>query len=255
MAPRSKQSDIPIMEQEVPPIPEGMLDVEPTTSATVYDDPTNYPSADTTYYFPSFDGTIRPKGKVYAAMARAQVNIGNITKNSENPHFRSKFVDLGAAMEVILPALNAEGLSLVQETSYDDQIGWILNTTIFHEDGSYIGPSVYPILAANLTDPQKFGAGLTYARRYSAMAIVGAAPEDDDGNTATASSAKVKPKTAKQKLGPMLKAAGINSASMFREQSQTVLGKGVENFADLTEADAKKWLGTLDNGTTTEVPF
>jgi hypothetical protein len=34
-------------------------------------------------------------------------------------------------------------------------------------------------------DAQGFGSAITYARRYALAAIVGVAPEDDDGNAAT----------------------------------------------------------------------
>ena len=40
-------------------------------------------------------------------------------------------------------------------------------------------------MPASKQDPQGYGSALTYARRYSLMACVGIAPEDDDGNAAS----------------------------------------------------------------------
>ncbi len=42
-----------------------------------------------------------------------------------------------------------------------------------------------PAVPANKQDPQGYGSALTYARRYSLMAVCGIAPEDDDGNAAS----------------------------------------------------------------------
>jgi len=47
-------------------------------------------------------------------------------------------------------------------------------------------------------DAQGYGSALSYARRYSLMAITGLAPVDDDGNAAAATK-PTKPLTAEQK--------------------------------------------------------
>jgi hypothetical protein len=50
--------------------------------------------------------------------------------------------------------------------------------------GEKIG-SVIGITCKDPNDPQKFGSALTYYRRYSLLALLGLAPEDDDGNAAS----------------------------------------------------------------------
>lgn len=43
--------------------------------------------------------------------------------------------------------------------------------------------SQYPVIVASQGDPQKLGSAVTYARRYSLMALLGIAGEDNDGTT------------------------------------------------------------------------
>jgi hypothetical protein len=59
----------------------------------------------------------------------------------------------------------------------------ILTTILRHVSGEAI-ETEYPVLA-DYSSPQKIGSAMTYARRYSLMALVGVAPEDDDGNEAS----------------------------------------------------------------------
>ena len=46
------------------------------------------------------------------------------------------------------------------------------------------------MLKPTKADPQGMGSAVTYARRYSYMAIIGLAAEDDDGNAASRQGAK-----------------------------------------------------------------
>jgi hypothetical protein len=70
----------------------------------------------------------------------------------------------------------------------------VLVTRLIHESGEWLG-SRYPVHPVK-ADPQGEGSALTYARRYALMALVGIAPEDDDGNAANA--AANKPVSAEQ---------------------------------------------------------
>jgi len=189
--------------------------------------------------------TVEPPG-VFAAMVKAQAEIGNIAKTALNPHFKSKFVDLATASEHILPILNKHGLFVIQGVDTRDN-GPVLNTTIYHEDGSSIGGFSYPLVSKDANDPQKLGASMTYARRYSLMAIVGAAPEDDDGNSAATPAAKKA--SAKDKLKKQLLDMKADGAK-FKELAKKA-GVSAENFAGTSEADAQKILDSIDGG----VPF
>ena len=48
------------------------------------------------------------------ALAAAQAEMGKAQKASENPHFRSKYADLGNVMDACVPALNKNGIAVIQ---------------------------------------------------------------------------------------------------------------------------------------------
>lgn len=52
-------------------------------------------------------------------------------------------------------------------------------------------------------DPQGVGSAITYGRRYSLLAMTGAAPEDDDGNKASEKVEKGKPADLPAKSQPL----------------------------------------------------
>jgi len=126
------------------------------------------------------------------ALVKAQKAFGPALKTSTNPHFRSKYADLGACIDAVIDALNDNGIALIQ-MNHQDPNGVIVETMFLHESGENLisGKLFVP---ASKNDPQGFGSALTYARRYSLMAACGISPEpsvDDDGNAA---SRKVHPK-------------------------------------------------------------
>jgi len=116
------------------------------------------------------------------ALCAAQAAFGRAGKDAVNSHFGSHYTTLASALAAILPALNANGLALVQRTTLSGGIV-LLETDLLHASGEWIG-AVYPILPTK-SDPQGYGSALSYARRYGAMALCGIAPEDDDGNAAS----------------------------------------------------------------------
>lgn len=119
---------------------------------------------------------------IATALAKAQANMGKAFKQANNPHFRSKYADLGNVMEACLPALNEAGIALIQPTGEDDS-GRFVETILIHgESGESLSCRV-PLIV-NKNDMQGYGSAVTYARRYGLMAMAGIAPEDDDGNAA-----------------------------------------------------------------------
>ena len=126
--------------------------------------------------------------QVAAALVKAQKAFGPALKSSTNPHFKSKYADLAACVEAVIDALNANGIALVQRNVACDS-GVCVETVFVHESGESISSGPLHVPAAK-NDPQGYGSALTYARRYSLMAACGIAPEDDDGNAATAAKKK-----------------------------------------------------------------
>ena len=124
-----------------------------------------------------------------AALAVAQGQMKGAIKDSANPFFKSKYADLASVVEAIRAAFSANGLSYIQtvEPSEKDEVR--VETTLLHSSGEWISCGVLS-LPVSKVDAQGYGSALTYARRYSLSAAVGVAPEDDDGNAASAAKPK-----------------------------------------------------------------
>jgi ERF superfamily len=113
------------------------------------------------------------------ALSQAQGEVENASKDGKNPHFNSKYASLSAAWNAIREPFTKYGLSIVQITGMDSgQL--ILTTRLIHASGQFLEGD-YPINPIK-SDPQGLGSAITYARRYTLMAVAGIAPEDDDGN-------------------------------------------------------------------------
>jgi hypothetical protein len=134
-------------------------------------------------------------GAIAAALAKAQAAFKPAIKDASNPFFKSKYCDLAGALDAVRDALSVNGLALVQSTDAGDKM--VLHTTLLHASGEWIS-STYPITAVK-TDPQGIGSAVTYARRYSLMALLGIAAEDDDGEAAHGRIAKVDTTTGEVK--------------------------------------------------------
>jgi hypothetical protein len=125
---------------------------------------------------------------VAAALAAAQAQMGKALKSASNPHFRSRYADLASVMDACLPALNANGIAVVQPT-IDDESGRYVETILIHGETDTELKCRVPLIVQK-NDMQGYGSAVTYARRYGLMSMAGIAPEDDDGNAA----AKAAPK-------------------------------------------------------------
>jgi len=135
-------------------------------------------------------------GALAAALAKAQATFKPAIKDASNPFFKSKYVDLAGAIDATRDALSANGLAIVQATDIGPS-GITVNTQLCHASGEWIS-AVYPVNPVK-NDPQGIGSALTYARRYSLMALVGIAAEDDDGEAAQGRTAKVDATTGEVK--------------------------------------------------------
>jgi hypothetical protein len=120
-----------------------------------------------------------------AAMAKAFAEIEAATKGATNPHFKSKYADLGAVIEAVKPPLIKHGLFFTQR-SHPAENGVSVETVLHHEGGEELSLGTL-FVPANKQDAQGFGSALTYARRYGLMTAFGVPAEDDDGNAAARS--------------------------------------------------------------------
>lgn len=132
----------------------------------------------------SHSGAANTKKNLAAALAKAQAECQNVVMNKTNPHFRSRYADLAAVRDAIIPVFAKHGLSIVQCPSVEDFSGFHLETRLIHASGEEIVWR-FP-LPGDVTKMQAIGSAISYARRYTLSAIAGvASEEDDDGNAAT----------------------------------------------------------------------
>lgn len=141
---------------------------------------------------------------IYTALAKAQADMGRAIKQSTNPHFRSKYADLGNVMDACMPALNENGIS-VHQPFIQGELGHSVRTVLSHGESNTSIECDVPLLLGK-QDMQGLGSAITYARRYGLMAMTGIAPEEDDGNAAT----KAAPNKAQQGLQDAWKAAVLD---------------------------------------------
>lgn len=133
--------------------------------------------------------------EIAKALVAAQLQMSRAIKDSNNPHFRSKYADLGNVMDACIPALNANGIAVFQPTIDIDGERFV-ETVLIHTSGEELRCRVPLIVGKN--DMQGYGSAVTYARRYGLMTMAGVAPEDDDGNAA----AKAPPPEPRRKQPP-----------------------------------------------------
>ena len=118
-------------------------------------------------------------------MSKAFAEIEAATKSANNPHFKSKYADLGAVIDAVKPPLIKYGLFFTQR-SHPAETGVSVETVLHHEGGEELSLGTL-FVPANKQDAQGFGSALTYARRYGLMTAFGVPAEDDDGNAAARS--------------------------------------------------------------------
>jgi hypothetical protein len=121
--------------------------------------------------------------EISKAFLAAQAEMSNPKKGTSNSYFKSKYADLNAVREAVIPVLNEHGISVLQPMTTVDGKNYI-KTMLLHESGETI-ESLTEIIYAKTNDAQAQGSGITYARRYGLQSLVCVGADDDDGNAAS----------------------------------------------------------------------
>jgi hypothetical protein len=163
-----------------------------------------------------------PVARLELALAEALPKLDGAKKNSANPHFKSKYADLGAVIEAIRPL--AEHGIWFRQVLHEGAEG-VTVETLYTGFGVTVSAGTL-FMPAGKRDPQGFGSALTYARRYALQTAFGLATEDDDGNAA---------------------------ARPAKEQAPAIIGDGqwteLVTLIEATKTDAKKFCAAfgIDN--------
>lgn len=122
-----------------------------------------------------FSGEIKDLAK---ALSVAQGMMSHAVKDATNPHFGKTYADLASVLDVAREPLAKNGLALTQQPQADDRTVH-LTTVLMHESGQWIKSTLS--MVSKDSSSQALGSCITYARRYAASAVLGIAPDDDDG--------------------------------------------------------------------------
>src|SRR5439155_12772541 len=126
---------------------------------------------------------------VASALAKAQAELINPEK-SLTATIRTgrlgegersfRYAPLSSGLDIVRKTLGQHEIATLQTTAIDQSAGMVnLTTTLAHASGEWIA-SDWPVCPiAEMANPQRMGAALTYARRYALFTLVGIAGEDD----------------------------------------------------------------------------
>lgn len=137
--------------------------------------------------------------EISTALVKAQSEMSNAKKESNNPFFKSKYADLNSIREAVLPVLNTHGIAVLQPIVNIDGKNFV-KTILLHETGESM-ESFTEIVYSKANDAQAQGSGISYARRYGLQSFVCIGAEDDDANEAVKEpTQKVIQETSEEKL-------------------------------------------------------
>jgi hypothetical protein len=165
---------------------------------------------------------------LYPKLHAAKQKIGKVVKNSTNPHFKNKYVDINGLIETVEPILLEQGLLLLQPIAE----GIISTSIIDIESGQSV---VSSMRLPEIQDPQKVGSAVTYYRRYTLQSLLSLQAEDDDANSASATVKNTKPTISQERFENGL--AKISNCEMTPDQFRQAL-RGYE----LTDLQTKALL-------------
>lgn len=202
-----------------------------------------------------------PLGELAKALAAAQAEMKPAAKDSENPHFKSKYADLEAINEAAR-VLSKHGIAIMCVPSGWTENRIIVRGLLIHTSGqSMEGVLEMPVSQPN--NPQAVGSALSYSRRYLIASLANIAAGDDDGNAASEGATnepkKAQPRTvsndapepppkdtdkgaagAKPTIAERCKMkadaliAAIDAAPSFAEVNQLLAKEGLTNIDGMT---------------------
>jgi hypothetical protein len=111
-------------------------------------------------------------------------NITAISKDKENPFFKSKYFDINDLVEQLKPMFAEKNLMIVQPLGNNGTRNIITTEIIDTETGNIILCSG-GIFLPDIIDPQKMGSAITYFRRYDLVSLLFLQAEDDDAKKAS----------------------------------------------------------------------
>lgn len=119
-------------------------------------------------------------GKIVEALSKAQAVMEPAVMDMVNPHYKSQYASLTSVKNSYQKPLSENGLCLTHQV-FSIQQNYYVRTMLAHTSGEYFANTLK--LLVGRQDMQGLGSAITYAKRYSASAMLDIVDtEDDDGN-------------------------------------------------------------------------
>lgn len=162
------------------------------------------------------------------------------------------YTDLAGVLGAVRPVLAAHRFAVIQPVETFDTLVRVW-TELVHVTGER-----FPSPALSMRQPdgaQALGSAITYLRRYSLLAALGLATEDDDAKAASAAPAR---QTRPRASGPVDETARRtrHAMALFRELglgarddrlqiTSAILGREVASWADVSPVEANRVIAEL----------
>lgn len=188
--------------------------------------------------------------KILPALIAAQLEFDPIAKDAENEAYKrggrvSKYATLDSVVTATLPHLNKHGLTILQQLQSDNKSKeLIITTSLYHTSEQFFESDLtMPSIGMGARfDPQTVASASTYGRRIAWLAIVGAAPGDDDGNAASGVGSKeAAQEVAKEKIATAAKAGNKTAQKALQRVTTLFYTMPLNhngNFAEFTNIPA-----------------
>lgn len=175
-------------------------------------------------------------------------------KTMQNPTRDTKgygymYATLDQVMGIVKPALQEQGLDVIQQCSRNIDGGYELSTYVVDDTDGQRLMDVRPLEFGS--DAQKVGSYETYMRRYALLTVFGLCPEDDDGKATTAPQS-TKKKVAKEKTMLQKASDATTQATKYGAKTKAELVAycerefGQSTLKTLTDEQLEKYITWLD---------
>lgn len=189
------------------------------------------------------------------ALSKAQSKMKNPAFDATNPHFKSKYATLAAVRDAVIPVLSAEGLALIQDVHFADDMV-ICTNMLMHNSGEWM-ETVGLQIPLEKRSAHGIGSATTYSRRFSLMALAGVVGDvDDDGNAAVEAKGAVvikhKPNDgAGESLSQDKRNLIADIAIQIKDAVEVdSIDSAHEIYSEVSEQDEKLYLWSLLDSTT-----
>lgn len=175
------------------------------------------------------------------ALVSAQKEIKGATKDSINPHFKSKYADYESVWNAVREPLVKNGLCISHMFKDNSLV-----TRLMHVSGDFL-ESEYPIKVKDEFNPQAIKSAITYAKRANLEGLTGCPPtDDDDAEAAVHQTFDPKNESHKQALRDLVKDESLkmkikDNISMFNHLLETYPPRTIGNY------DLLRWLNNFLN--------